>query len=213
MSETSRWSAVTGGTQGPRYAAQFARLAAEGADVHGEATLCASLVSPGSRVLDAGCGTGRVAIRLAQQGYSCTGIDSDASMLAEARAASRDVTWLLADLMDIADLVDIGDLHESFDLVVAAGNVIPLLAPGTEPRVITALADRLAPGGLLIAGFGLDRAHLPLPDAPFRLADYDQWCTKAGLVLDRRHATWDGATSDSAAYDGGGYAVSIHRRG
>ena len=40
------------------------------------------------------------------------------------------------------------------------------------------------------------------------LADYDGWCAAAGLTLVRRFATWAGE-----AYDGGGYAVSIHRRG
>ena len=122
-------------------------------------------------------------------------------MLDEARAASSDVTWLLADLVHV-DL-----LEESFDLVVAAGNVVPLLAPGSEPTVITRLTERLVRGGLLVAGFGLDPEHLPLSEAPFGLATYDSWCDGAGLHLDQRLATWDGAP-----YDGGGYAVSIHRR-
>ncbi|GAA2789604.1 hypothetical protein [Nonomuraea dietziae] len=39
------------------------------------------------------------------------------------------------------------------------------------------------------------------------LADYDAWCETAGLVLERRLATWDGRP-----YDDGDYAVSIHRR-
>ncbi len=201
----SRWAAITDGSRGSGYAAQFARLAAAGMDVHGEATLCASLVPPGSRILDAGCGTGRVAIRLAEQGHSCTGIDNDASMLTEAQAAGPDVTWLLADLVDMNTLAD---LAEFFDLVVAAGNVVPLLAPGTEALVVAAIAQRLVPGGLLVAGFGLDRDHLPLPAAPFGLADYDRWCAMAGLTLDQRYATWDGDV-----YDGGGYAVSVHRAG
>lgn len=95
-----------------------------------------------------------------------------------------------------------------FDLVVAAGNVIPLLAEGTEAGVLRALAGRLRSGGLLVAGFGLDAGHLPLPAAPFGLPEYDSWCAAAGLVLDRRFATWD--ADASLAVDG--YAVSVHRR-
>jgi SAM-dependent methyltransferase len=198
----SRWSAAGSRIGGRDYAAHFAKLASLGTDVHGEATMCASLVPVGARVLDAGCGTGRVAIRLTELGYECVGVDSDDSMLAEARATSTEVTWLLA------NLVDVNRLAMSFDLIVAAGNVIPLLAPGTERTVVAGLADRLAPGGLLIAGFGLDAAHLPLPEPPFGLADYDTWCAAAGLSLEQRFSTWAG--DQYAETDG--YAVSLHRR-
>jgi SAM-dependent methyltransferase len=196
----SRWNDLTGGGGGARYASRFARLAATGRDMHGEASLCASLVPPGARILDAGCGTGRVAIRLAELGFDCVGVDLDASMLAEARRAAPDLPWFEADLATLT-------LHPGdFDLVVAAGNVVPLLAAGTEPAAVARLAAQLRPGGLLVAGFGLDAAHLPLPSAPVDLPGYDAWCTDAGLSLVHRLATWDGVP-----YDGGGYAVSIHR--
>src|SRR3954468_17362500 len=109
----SRWDDLTGGGTGADYAARFAALAASGADMHGEAALCAALVPVGSRILDAGCGTGRVAIRLAELGYDCVGVDSDRSMLEVARTAQPDIPWLLR------DLADIDDLDETFDLVVA----------------------------------------------------------------------------------------------
>jgi 2-polyprenyl-3-methyl-5-hydroxy-6-metoxy-1,4-benzoquinol methylase len=200
----SRWDEATGGAAGDSYAARFDTLAASGVDVHGEATLCASLVARGARVLDAGCGTGRVAIRLAELGYECVGVDLDESMLAVARARAPQLTWVLGDVATV-DLI--GDGHPGFDLVVAAGNVVPLVAEGTEAQVIARLAAHLHPGGRLVAGFGLDREHLPPAAALLGLADYDRWCSAAALDLDRRFATWDGA-----AYDGGGYAVSVHRR-
>jgi SAM-dependent methyltransferase len=201
VSPDTRWSAAAGGEQGRAYAARFAELASAGADVHGEASLCASLVPVGAQILDAGCGTGRVAIRLAELGYHCVGVDSDPSMLAEARAATDSVTWLDGDLTDLDERIGV------FDLVVAAGNVIPLLAAGTEPAVLARLADRLTAAGRLVAGFGIDAAHLPLAEAPFGLAIYDTWCSAAGLALEARFATWD-----RQPYTGGGYAVSIHRR-
>jgi SAM-dependent methyltransferase len=201
MSSDSRWARATGGDQGHEYAARFAELAASGADVHGEATLCATLVPVGARVLDAGCGTGRVATRLAELGYECVGIDSDASMLAEARASSASVSWLLLDLVEVDDALG------SFDLIVAAGNVMPLLAAGTEQAVIAGLAERLAKGGRLVAGFGLDAAHLPLSEPPFGLADYDAWCVTVGLRLELRLGTWGGCD-----FSGEEYAVSIHRQ-
>jgi SAM-dependent methyltransferase len=198
----TRWTDATGGGGGRDYAARFDALAASGADVHGEATLCAALVPPGSRVLDAGCGTGRVAIRLAELGYDCTGADVDASMLAVARERAPDLTWVEADLSTF-DLLAAG--HPPYDLVVLAGNVVPLVAPGTESTVVGRVARHVRPGGVLVAGFGLVRAQLPTGAGLVDLADYDSWCVGAGLVPVRRLATWGGDP-----YDGGGYAVSIH---
>jgi predicted TPR repeat methyltransferase len=201
---TSRWTEAMGEGGAAQYAARFDNLAAAGHDVHGEATLCASLVAPGSRVLDAGCGTGRVAIRLAELGYDCAGVDLDESMLVLARERAPHLLWVTANLADV-DLLTGG--QPPFDLVLAAGNVLPLVTDGTEAHVVARLAAHLAADGMLVAGFGLDRAHLPPAAGLLTLADYDMWCAAAGLALVQRFATWQGE-----AYGGQGYAVSIHRR-
>ncbi|MFD9289250.1 class I SAM-dependent methyltransferase [Streptomyces sp. NPDC060030] len=202
--QQDRWAELTGGRAGEEYARRFASLVASGHDVHGEATFCAALLRPEARVLDAGCGTGRIAIRLAELGYHCTGVDVDSSMLAVARREAPGQEWLLGDLARLDTL----GLKPDFDLVLAAGNVIPLLAPGTEAVVIRQLAAALQPGGLLVTGMGLDAAHLPLPEPPLTLADFDHWCTQAGLTLRQRYATWSG----DPYQDGCGYAVSVHSR-
>jgi predicted TPR repeat methyltransferase len=193
-----------GSSDAAHYAARFDDLAAAGHDVHGEATLCASLVRPGARILDAGCGTGRVAIRLAELGYDCAGVDLDDSMLAQARLRAPHLAWVSADLTDV-DLIAEG--QQPFDLVIAAGNVLPLVTAGTEAQVVGRLAAHLGDTGVLVTGFGLDHAHLPTAAGLVTLEDYDAWCGEAGLALVRRLATWGGT-----AYDGGGYAVSIHGR-
>lgn len=201
----SRWADLTGGDDGERYAARFDELAASGTDVHGEADLCDALVGRPARILDAGCGTGRVAVELARRGHDCTGADLDASMLAVARRRAPDLVWIEVDLLDV-DLQRLG-ATQPFDLVVAAGNVVPLLAAGTEPTVVSRLAGVLRPGGLLVAGFGLDSTHLPLPEPTVDLPGYDGWCADAGLGLRHRFATWD-----RESYRGGGYAVNVHER-
>ena len=202
---TSRWSRLPGTVRGSSYAARFDQLAAKGQDIHGEASFCARLVPDGARVLDAGCGTGRVALRLSELGYDCTGVDLDEDMLRVAKERGPHVPWVAADLA-AADLTTaLGTA--SFDLVVAAGNVFPFLAERTEASVVSNLAALLRPGGLLVAGFGLDHAHLPRSAAQVPLSSYDAWCADAGLILDARYATWDGDP-----YTGGGYAVSMHRR-
>lgn len=186
---------------GEAYAERIAAIAATGKDMHGEARFCAALVEPGARILDAGCGTGRVGGRLAELGFDVAGTDVDPSMLAVAQRISG-VRWYLADLAELA-------LDEApFDLVVAAGNVFPFLAAGTGGRVLSRLSAHLGPGGLLVSGFGLDRAHLPQPAAIVDIAEYDSWCAAAGLVSAGRYTTWDGdAWSETA-----GYAVSVHRK-
>lgn len=185
----SRWLAETGGDRGPAYDAAFRELAASGADVHGEASYVHTLAAPGSAVLDAGCGTGRVAVELARRGHRVTGVDSDPSMLAVAeRQPGR---WLLGDLVTL-------DLAERFDLVVAAGNVVVFLTPGTEPEVVGRLAAHLRPGGLLVSGW---RTDLLAPQA------YDAWCTDAGLSPVLRHSTWAG----EAWREDADWCVAVHR--
>lgn len=203
-SQRDRWAELTGGQGGEEYARRFARLAEAGHDVHGEAAFCDALLTPAARILDAGCGTGRVAIRLGELGHDCTGVDVDRSMLAVARREAPALEWLHGDLAQLDGL----GLRPGFDLVVAAGNVVPLLAPGTEPAVVRQLAAVLRPGGLLVTGMGLDAAHLPLAEPTVTLTEFDHWCADAGLTLRQRFATWSG----DPYVPGGGYAVSVHAR-
>lgn len=193
----TRWQ-YSDAPRGDVYDARWAALAAQGLGVHGEADLVASLLSEsgGTRVLDAGCGTGRVAIELARRGCSVTGVDADAGMLARARAKAPKLRWRQADLADPPD-----DLGDGFDVVVLAGNVMIFVAPGTEARVLTNLATLLVRGGLLVAGFQLRSGRLSL-------AEYDRLAADAGLSLAHRWATWD-----REPFAGGDYAVSVHRSG
>jgi SAM-dependent methyltransferase len=205
MADT-RWQQITGGRDGEEYAARFRALAESGADPHGEASFVAARLDGGARVLDAGCGTGRVAVRLAELGFDCVGVDVDESMLAVARREAPHVPWFSADLAAVT-AEDLGGSRD-FDLVVLAGNVVPLLAEGTLPTAVRRLADLVGPAGELVAGFGLDAAHLPRGCPVTPLADYDDACAHAGLQPESRFATWD----TEPFRDGSGYVVAVHRR-
>ncbi|RYU08815.1 class I SAM-dependent methyltransferase [Nocardioides iriomotensis] len=200
----TRWSRLSGKVGGEQYAARFAALAARGEDVHGEAAFVDGLVEPGSRILDAGCGTGRVGIRLAELGHTVVGVDVDASMLAVARREAPLLAWHEGDLAHLPEPVA---ADAPYDAVVLAGNVVPLLAEDTLPAVLPGLARLLRPGGLLVAGFGLDDAHLP-PGCPVTpLADYDAAAEDAGLTPVDRFSTWQAAPFDVAQ----GYVVVVYR--
>jgi len=175
---------------GDDYQARFDRLAASGTDVHGEATFVRAYEP--ATVLDAGCGTGRVAIELARHGINVVGADVDPSMLATARRQAADITWVEADLTSL-------DLGRTFDVVVMAGNVPLFTPPGTEAALVAGVARHVAANGVLIAGFSLDRGY--------SAADYDRHANTAGLTLAERFATWDRQPWVS----GGTYAVSVHR--
>ncbi len=175
---------------GDDYQRQFDALAATGVDVHGEAEFV-SRFAPAT-VLDAGCGTGRVALELERCGCTVVGVDADASMLATAHARGSEVEWLLADLTDF-------DLGRSFDVVVLAGNVPLFTPPGTQAALVAGCARHVAASGALVAGFELGRGY--------SLADYDAHCRAAGLELTDRYATWGGDAFSEPA----GYAVSVHR--
>jgi SAM-dependent methyltransferase len=199
----TRWQDIARDTAGPdyahRYAERFRALADRGDDVHGEATFVTGLVDPPARVLDAGCGTGRVAIRLADLGYDVVGVDLDASMLAMAREEAPHLDWRIGDLA----MLDTGRL---FDVVVVAGNTIPLLEPGTLESAAAHLAEQLDEKGLLVCGFGVDAAHLP-GDCPVTpLADVDTAFEAAGLEPVARFSTWDREPYDDSA----GYVVTVH---
>jgi 2-polyprenyl-3-methyl-5-hydroxy-6-metoxy-1,4-benzoquinol methylase len=182
---------VTTSWEGDDYQARFDRLAASGQDVHGEATFVRAY-DPAT-VLDAGCGTGRVAIELARHGIEVVGADLDASMLATAARLAPELSWVTSDLGEL-------DLGRRFDVVVMAGNVPLFTAPGTEAALIAGVARHVGEGGRLISGFSLGRSY--------SLAALDEHTAAVGLVLEDRFSTWDRQPWS----DGADYAVSVHRR-
>jgi SAM-dependent methyltransferase len=176
---------------GDDYQARFDRLAASGSDVHGEATFVRAF-GPAS-VLDAGCGTGRVAIELARHGIEVVGVDVDPSMLATARRQAPDLPWVASDLAAL-------DLGRVFDVVVMAGNVPLFTPPGTHAALVAGVARHLADNGLLVAGFSLDRGY--------SVEDHDAHAAAAGLTPAERFATWE----RGPWFDGADYVVAVHRR-
>ena len=164
-----------------RYAARWRRLAAEGHDLNGEARMLDAMAARGSRILDAGCGTGRVGGRLARSGHTVVGVDVDPALIAYATTDFPDATWLVGDLA-LVDLPALG-IAEPFDLVFAAGNVLGFLAPSTRVPVLENLRDHLTENGRLVLAYGAGRGY------PFEAFFAD--LAMAGLTLDLALSTWE----------------------
>ncbi|GAA1997333.1 class I SAM-dependent methyltransferase [Nakamurella flavida] len=179
----TRWEQEYTGQDWADYADRFAREFAEGVDHDGEARFLDVLAPRGAAILDAGCGTGRVAAGLHRRGHRVVGVDRDAGLLAIAARQYPEVRYLRADLGSVtADVLRSAGAPERFDVVAVPGNVMVFLAPGSERDVLTALATLLVPGGRLVTGFATDRVY--------RVADFDADCAAVGLVLEHRFATW-----------------------
>jgi len=101
-----------------------------------------------ARVLDMGCGTGRLACELAARGHQVTGADPAPAMLgvARARPGGDRVRWIETDAAHLAG-------PTRFDLIVLTGHVFQLLLEDSAVRAaLDALSQQLAPGGRLAFG-------------------------------------------------------------
>jgi SAM-dependent methyltransferase len=163
------------------YVERFRTMAAEGADLAGEARTIDAMASRGARILDAGCGPGRTGGYLHRAGHVVVGVDLDPILIAAAEEDHPGPTWLVSDLSEL-DLPARG-IPEPFELIVAAGNVMAFLDPATRRAVLARLGAHLATDGRVVVGFGADR------DYPFQ--EFFEDCAAAGLAVQQRYASWD----------------------
>ncbi|MGA2528867.1 MAG: class I SAM-dependent methyltransferase [Acidimicrobiales bacterium] len=198
MGTLPRWFTNTGPEHSQWYIDRFRKMAGDGVDLAGEARLLDAMVPPASRILDAGCGTGRVGAELAKRGHDVVGVDLDPVLIAAAETDHPGPRWLVADLAEL-DLSANGH-PEPFDAAVLAGNVMTFVALGTERTVLEHVGAHVHPDGIVVVGFGTDRGYA--------MAEFDADVAGAGLVLEQRFATWDLRpwTRES------GFAVSVLRR-
>jgi len=113
--------------------------------VAGEASQASGPGGRPARVLDMGCGTGRLACQLAARGHQVTGADPAAAMLgvARARPGGDQVRWIQTDAAGLAE-------PAGFDLILLTGHVFQLLRDdGAVRTALRNLSRHLAPRGRL----------------------------------------------------------------
>jgi SAM-dependent methyltransferase len=183
MTEPSAWVRMT--QDDPQHSAayiqRFRDLAAQGMDLVGEARMIDAMLARGSRVLDAGCGPGRVGAHLARAGHDVVGVDVDPVLIAAATEDYPGPRWIVGDLATL-DLPAHG-VQEPFDAIVSAGNVMTFLAPSTRREVLRRLRAHIAPDGRAAIGFGAGRGY--------EFADFLDDARAVGWEPDLLLSTWD----------------------
>ncbi len=163
------------------YIQRFRDLAARGMDLVGEARMVDAMLRRGSRVLDAGCGPGRIGGHLGRVGHDVVGVDVDPELIAAAEQDEPGPRWLVGDLAEL-DLPARG-IPEPFDAIVCAGNVMTFLAPSTRTTVLQRLRAHVAADGRAAIGFGAGRGYA-----------FDEFladAATAGWEADLLLSTWD----------------------
>lgn len=163
------------------YIERFRSMAAEGKDLAGEARLVDAMVPRGARILDAGCGPGRVGYELAQVGHEVVGVDIDPALIAAAEVDHPGPTWLVGDLAQL-DLPARG-IDDGFDVVVSAGNVMTFVAADSRRDVLGSLGRHLREDGRVVIGFGAGRGY--------SFEEFRTHVDEVGLRVDLELATWD----------------------
>jgi SAM-dependent methyltransferase len=163
------------------YVERFRSMARAGEDVVGEARLVDAMAPRGARILDAGCGPGRLGGYLATVGHEVVGVDVDPVLIEAAEQDHPGPRWLVGDLAEL-DLPARG-IVEPFDVIVSAGNVMTFVAPSTRVRVLSRLRAHLADGGRAVIGFGAGR--------DYAFADFLDDAAQAGFTPDVLLSTWD----------------------
>ena len=163
------------------YIERFRSLARAGEDLAGEARLVDAMAPRGARILDAGCGPGRLGGHLAAAGHHVVGVDVDPALIAAAEQDHPGPRWLVGDLAEL-DLPARG-ITEPFDVILSAGNVMTFLAASTRVLVLTRLRAHLAGDGRAVIGFGGGR--------DYEFAQFLDDAAEAGLAPDLLLSSWD----------------------
>jgi SAM-dependent methyltransferase len=128
----------------------------------------------GGPVLDVGCGSGRVALDLAERGHEVFGVDSEEPLVGALRHRAGDLP-LQAEAADARSL----NLGRRFALAIAPMQVVQLMGgPPGRAGLLAAVAEHLEPGARFALALADPFEELPAQDALLPLPDVrerDEW--------------------------------------
>ncbi|NEA43017.1 class I SAM-dependent methyltransferase [Streptomyces sp. SID11385] len=120
--------------------------------VRDEPDVIASVAPPGARLLELGCGAGRVTRPLVARGFDVTAVDESAAMLAEVRGART-----------VCSPIERLDLGETFPVVLLASFLVHAGDAEVRRGLLRTCRRHLAPGGSLLLQREPADAHDGLP--------------------------------------------------
>jgi SAM-dependent methyltransferase len=125
---------------------------------------------PAEPVLDVGCGTGDLAIALAQRGLQVVGIDVVEAAIEQARAKAAELPPEIAARIEfqVADALRPSQLQRRFGSVVDSG-FFHVLEGDARGRFVDDLADTLLPGGrYYLLAFAVE---FPMANTPLQVSE------------------------------------------
>ena len=132
-------------------------------------------LASGGPVLELGCGTGRVAIPIAQAGVAVVGLDNSSYMLRAARSKARKLgleTGLLKFIK--GDMRDFSLDGQEFPLAIIPFRSFQLLlSVADQHQALEAIKAHLAPGGRLIFSLFVPGLDLLTRDPSIPMHDYE----------------------------------------
>lgn len=181
MTFDHKWDRVR--RSNPDHSANFAKrwrtLRDSGHDIGGEARFVDAMAPRGARLLDAGCGTGRVGGQLIEAGHTVYGVDLDEFLIAVAEEDYPSGEWHTGDLAEF----DFGGSGISgIDVAFCAGNVLAFLDPTSRRQTLANIGSTLKSGGRIVSGFGAGRGY-----------DFDEFIEdvkSTGMLITLTLSTW-----------------------
>lgn len=141
----------------------------------------------GRKVIELGVGTARVAIPLAEDGCTVTGIDASQAMLDVAEQKISTLPSAVAACIEVirADMADF-DLRERFDWILIPARAFQhIIEPTRQRSALRAMHRHLAPGGHLVLDLFDPRLEYCLPDAPLPEQAREVWDPAASCRVRR----------------------------
>ncbi|WP_227793525.1 class I SAM-dependent methyltransferase [Paenibacillus guangzhouensis] len=127
-----------------------------------ELALLLSFASPGMRILEPMCGSGRFIVPFAERGYSIDGFDLSEAMIARCR--EKLIPLHAASRIDLCDFAGFDRHREPYDLIfIAAGSFSLLTDQSMIKEALQVMKQCLKPDGRIVLSVLTDRAYRSAP--------------------------------------------------